>query len=47
MGYLLAKNLNRVSDDFEIWRALKFCGALKKPENKVLVPGLLHCENGF
>ena len=30
MGYLLAKNLKGVSDHFEIWRALKFCGALKK-----------------
>ena len=47
IGYLLAKNLKGVSDHFEIWRALRFCGALKKPENNVLAPGPLHCENRF
>ena len=46
MGYLLAKNLNRVSDDLEIWHAKRFDGAQKKPENNVFVPGPVHCENG-
>ena len=27
LSYILAKNLKGVSDHFEIWRALKFCGA--------------------
>ena len=47
MGYLLAKNLNGVSGHFEIRRALKYCEALKKPENKILVPGPVDRENGF
>ena len=47
IGYLLAKNLKGVSGHFEIWRALRFCGPLKKPENSVLVPGPVHCENWF
>ena len=46
MGYLLAKNLKGVSDHLEIWHAKRFCGALKKSENNVLVQGPLHCENG-
>ena len=47
MGYLLAKNLKGVSDHLEIWHAKRFCGGLNKPENNVLVPGPLQCENGI
>ena len=46
MGYLLAKNLNRVSDDLEIWHTKRFDGAKKNTENNVFVPGPVHCENG-
>ena len=46
MGYLLTKNLNRVSDYLEIWHGKKFDGAQKNPENNVFVPGPVHCENG-
>ena len=46
-GVSLDKNLKGVSDHLEIWHAKRFCGALKKPDNNVLVPGPVHCENGF
>ena len=38
MGYVLAKKLKGVSDQFEIWHAIKFCGALKNPQNNIFGP---------
>ena len=52
MGYLLAKKLKGVSDGLtqttlKFGMQKDFVVLLKNPENSILVPGPLHCENGF